>query len=224
MSQVVVARTSTTLFCAAASQANLTIEWTKDGEAISLPALIEAGNGVYRHNLLFSNLLASDSGIYLCTVRSEFRMVTLSSGPASLDVFSELKLWMSLRPMFDCVLAAPVSVVNSPVSTTANISSVARFICVVMGSHEVTLTWSRNGATLIGMQQVVLTISQTPLNDTYHTSSLMIADVQLIHNGTYACHARNQFSADGPSSSDSSQDFDLFVQSESAQLSCTCKL
>lgn len=89
--QVVVAGTSTTLLCAAASQDTLTIEWTKDGEVVSLSALMEAGNGVYRRNLLFANLLASDTGSYVCMVTSDFQGVTLTSDPARLDVFSEFK-------------------------------------------------------------------------------------------------------------------------------------
>lgn len=112
------------------------------------------------------------------------------------------------------LLAAPVLVVDSPGNTTANISTLVHFICAVVGSHDVTLTWSRNGVTLTETQEESVAISQSQLNDTYRTSSLMITNVQLSHDGTYACHARNQFSTDGLSSSDSSQDFYLSVQSE----------
>jgi hypothetical protein len=44
---------------------------------------------MYSHNLLFSNLMDSDSGTYICTVVSTFQNAILSSNPAHLDVFSE---------------------------------------------------------------------------------------------------------------------------------------
>lgn len=88
-SQVVVAGTSTSLKCAAVSNSNLTIVWTKDDQEISLPALIENGVGVLRHDILFPNVAASDIGSYVCTAKSTFLMRDVSSNPALLDVFSE---------------------------------------------------------------------------------------------------------------------------------------
>ena len=111
------------------------------------------------------------------------------------------------------LFTAPASIVDSPENTTANMSSSIHFTCVVMASHDVTLTWSRNGVTLEA-QDASATISQIQVNSTYYNFSLMIPDVQLSHDGTYACHVSNQYSADGPSASDSSPDFYLFVQSE----------
>ena len=85
---MVLAGGSTTLNCAAASQGNLTTSWTKDGQpVVSVPGPV-VENGVYRHNLLLANLMASDSGSYICMVVSTFQGVTLTSD-ANLDVFSE---------------------------------------------------------------------------------------------------------------------------------------
>lgn len=86
--QVVLAGASTTLNCAAASQGNLTTHWTKDGQPVESVAGPVVEDGVYRHNLLLDNLMASDSGFYNCTVVSTFQGVTLTSA-AKLDVFSE---------------------------------------------------------------------------------------------------------------------------------------
>lgn len=83
-----------------------------------------------------------------------------------------------------------------------------------MASYDTTLTWIRNGVTLLEGQDASVMISQIQVNSTYYNFSLMIPDVQLSHNGTYACHVSNQFSATGPSASDSSSDFYLFVQSK----------
>lgn len=90
MSQVVVVETSTSLKCAAASRSNdLTIDWTKDGEPVSLPSLIERGVGVLRHDLRFPNVAVSDIGSYVCTASSAFRGMEVSSEAADLDVFSK---------------------------------------------------------------------------------------------------------------------------------------
>lgn len=117
---------------------------------------------------------------------------------------------------FMCVyiITAPASIVNSPDNTTANMSTNIHLTCSVMASHEVTLTWSRDGVTFIDPRAALVVISQSQVNSTYHTSSLTIPDVQLSHDGRYACHASNRFSSDGPSASDNSPDFYLFVQSE----------
>ena len=93
--QVVVAGTSTTLLCEAASTSSLAITWTKDGQELELSIPVETENGISRRNLVFSNLSASDSGNYTCNVRSDFQMRTLNA-TGFLDVFSE-SISMSLH-------------------------------------------------------------------------------------------------------------------------------
>lgn len=89
-SQVAMAGSSISLNCAAASNSVLNIIWTRNGQVVSLPGLIETGVGLLRHNLLFPNLVVSDTGSYMCTAVSSFLMRNVSSMPAYLDVFGEL--------------------------------------------------------------------------------------------------------------------------------------
>ena len=98
MSQVVTAETTTSLKCAATSTSDdLTIVWTKDGEEVSLPPPTERGVGVLRHDLVFPNVADSDRGSYVCTARSAFRDMEVSSDAATLDVYSKfikhMQLW-----------------------------------------------------------------------------------------------------------------------------------
>jgi plastocyanin len=108
---------------------------------------------------------------------------------------------------------APASIVSSPENITVEVSSSIQFICVVVASHNVTLTWSRDGVTLEA-QDASTVILKTQVNGTFYNSSLKIPRVRLSHNGTYACHVSNQVSSGGPSASESSPDFYIFVQSE----------
>lgn len=137
--------------------------------------------------------------------------MAIASGLAAMHA-----LYMHVQFDFMCVYhyTAPASIVDSPANTTANTSSNIHFTCAVIASHEVTLTWSRNGVTFNEPQAVSVVISQSQENSTYHTSSLTIPDVQVSHDGRYACHASNQFSSAEPSASANSSDFYLFVQSE----------
>lgn len=86
---VAVAGSMTTLMCAAASSSNLTLYWTKNGVNILLPGAVDTANGLTRYDLLFSSLVADDSGNYECSVRSDFYRQTITSS-ATLVVFGEL--------------------------------------------------------------------------------------------------------------------------------------
>jgi hypothetical protein len=82
-----------------------------------------------------------------------------------------------------------------------------------MASHQVTFSWSKDNATLTESPSVVISRTQSSDTPVFYNYSLMIPDVQISDNGTYACHVDNQFSSNGPSGSASSRDFYLFVQS-----------
>ena len=79
MDLVVIAGTRTSLNCSAASDSDLVISWTKDGNDISPPDPMESKNGLYRHNFVFTNPVYSDSGRYECKVESSFLGETLPS-------------------------------------------------------------------------------------------------------------------------------------------------
>ena len=77
------------LNCSAASSSNLTLFWTKNSENFTLTSLIEARNGIFHYNLIFSDPVTTDSGTYTCKAASQF-LVRSIQATASLTVFSKL--------------------------------------------------------------------------------------------------------------------------------------
>lgn len=103
---------------------------------------------------------------------------------------------------------APATIVASPVNTTANISSSITFTCEVMASHSLTVIWRLNGDVRSTDQATV------NMGSTHYVSTLEFPSLLLSNTGRYSCEANNQASQEGPTGSDVSDDFCLFVQSE----------
>lgn len=87
------------------------------------------------------------------------------------------------------------------------------FSCLVSGSHNVTLNWIKHGEGEVVASSRILVI-QRSVNATFHSLVLEFIAVELSDTGIYTCHANNVISQTGPSATDTSQGFYLYVQSE----------
>lgn len=79
--------TPLSLNCSAASSSNLTLFWTKNNSE-NFTGLTEAGNGIFRYNLIFTNPVTANSGTYTCRAVSPF-LGRIIQATANLTVFSE---------------------------------------------------------------------------------------------------------------------------------------
>ncbi len=111
------------------------------------------------------------------------------------------------------MFSAPVSIVDAPENTTANSTTQTSFLCLVEGSHMVTLTW-RNGSEPVMEDRPQVVINIERVNRTFHRSTLTIQSLEVTDAALYSCNAENVLPMNASFFSSASHQFSLFVQSE----------